>query len=645
MSLNKEFYAPENYDASVPRAWHDLSTKRSFTPQTGMLIPVYNRRMYAGDEFKISVGSLLQTINPLTYPLLDCFELRLEYYYCPLSNYYGWMDGNTKNTTVDILTGRYKWTAKLFGFLENDTDCVRTGIYSKGLPNGDYEDSDGFGFSHCKDILVNGSLTADYDFQNNTLFLSGCTAQEFAEYLSNTDYHSSYNPPETTIFRGSLMETLGVPAGMQSVLDIDNTRSFDFNLEPLLCYIDIWRTYHANTQYNTCPISGYIVNNIADSGQYDVFYTESIYRNIQDIDKLLMNLRYKTSLLGYTKNDVTISFDERWYSQVPQLLNTTFGRLYAHLMYASYPNGGYFPVQYRPDIWRNILSSNIGSVKSQVFVHNGVVTIDEFRQSNKIQRLIDAIDLSGGRYSNLLKTIFGWNSKKELDIPKLIGCTTHLIDPSNITSMADSNGVNLGQMGAKIDKYNSGKEFTIKADDDGYVMICASIIPRISYSQGVEPNAIRTNFADDFDPNMQRLGFQDVPRCFLSVYPSTFASDINHVVSGIEELNRVVGKLPAWIYETTDVNRTFGEFSSWGGIYSPMVLQRNYTKFTSEEWNSDRDVSVTNSSFSNSPYVSLHDNRDIFAEYMPSVSPWSLHLAFNIKAKRPIGKRYRPNLE
>lgn len=619
--FNQEFYAPQNYEANVKRAWHNLSTKLSFTPQTGLNDIAYCRRLYKGDDFKINTATLLQTLNPLVKPLLDCFELRLEYYFEPLSNLYGYMDNNSKESTEDIVHNSPKWTAVLFG---RDFNGNRRGIISPGV------------------VYSDGSSV------------------DYSSYPISPNDSPSGRP---MIYKNSLLEAIGVPARWQGVshsID-DEVVSYgwyrwygnEINIEPLLVYLDIMRTYHINQQFNKVLFSkgwtdairtnldGYLVN----FDWTDVFGTD-LWNNPRELDDLFVELRYASR-----HRDASLQFGiEDTTSSVP------WRRALANYIYWSAREyGGFFPCQYKPDLWRNILNESVGSVKSFVSVVDGQVSIDEFRQKNKLQRWIDAIDLSGGRYKNLLRTVFGGDAPRQLDIPQLLAVSKHLIDPSNITALAESTEVNLGQMGAKIDKFNKSREVRVRADQDGYLMVICNITPLVTYSQGINYNLLKFKMHDDYNPNFQRLGFQNVAKALYSPLPDIL--DYSPVESGDStdyvpigangDTSVSVGKQIAWINDISDVNHSRGEFNGSDGLYRDMVLNRRYTMSWLE--NSVSGNPLYYQRFELNPYVNPFENRDIFtldpAQYGNYSSPWSLHIAFNIQAKRPIGKRYRPNLE
>lgn len=624
MSLTNDFYAPLNYEADVPRAWHNLSTKRSYTVHTGLNQIVYSRRMYQGDEFKITTHSLLQTILPMSNPLFDCFELRLEYYYEPLSNLYGYMDNNTKRSVQENMNTP-KHRLQMFGY---DNYSGLSGVYGKGI-----------------DVL--GS---EYDTPN---------------YAPDKWFADSGHQIYPGVNKGSLLNHLGLPVGFCGYYDgsmMSNDLPWlgnQINFEEALVYLDIMRSYHINSQVDKTPFC-LGLNTLTD----DAVDIDDVFSSLDVplLDKFFIDLRYlsnksgvnfqatgdnlpPTSVLGvYAPGIEGVSVDGSMPSQSIDNLRRWFGSIIK-------PYGGWFPTQYRPDLWRNLLAISVGSNSRKVQVRfsenqQAYISIDEFRTENKLQKWIDALDLSGGRYSQVLRTVFGFGKTKRLDIPELLAVTKHLIDPSNITSMTagynENSSVDLGQKGANVDKYNKSRQIVVKAHEDGYVMVIASITPLIGYHQNITPNLLRLSMEDDFNPNLQRLSYQDVPMAFYSALPNNVEYGV--FSSDPDPLSKSVGKQVAWLDEMTDVNRIYGDFASDFGFERSWVLGRDYTK-TWLETPPDPDYSKYSARTVISPYVNPLEHNDIFTSQNIGRAPWALHLSFDIKAKRPIGKRYRPTLD
>ena len=587
-SLNPEFYAPYNYTPDVKRARHNLSTKRSFTVQTGALVPVYFQRMYKGDDFKIRPMSLLQTILPLDRQLLDCFELRIETYLCPLSNYYGWMDNNSRESSEDIVQGSEKWQVRLFS--------------NNGVSDGGLYSTDSY-YSYIHEQMIS-------------------SAEELRSSILT-------NPHQ--IHKGSMFQHIGVPAGFAgNDLNIasDIVPFNVVNIERILAYLDIVRCYHVNTQFEDIPFFGGtdVTSSNSSSNLFRFPFTH------QTLDDLFVDLRYRS------RNTID-SLNVMDNATVPSI-----AALFAYLKMCNSQQGGFFPVQHRPDFMRNLLSIVNNKVSAAATPNaDGSINISEMQDKAHLEQFYNELYLSGGRYSNRLRTSFGMKMHQNLHIPLLLDVQRHLIDPSNITATAESGDYGLGQMAANVDKFNQGGVIRVRPDLDSYLVIVASITPLPSYSQGFEDDLLHLSFNDDFAPALQGMSFESVPKGLYSAIPTVFLPDGSETAEIIsDDLNIEVGKNVKWMHYRTDVNRCYGEFTPIFGEFDNMVLSRRYTQFGTS-YDDSTEENVYGTFFELGPYVNPLEYNSVFSFNSLYQEPWSLHISFDIKAKRPILKRIMPS--
>lgn len=589
-SLNPEFYAPYNYTPDVKRARHNLSTKRSYTVQTGALVPVYFQRMYKGDDFEIRPMSLLQTILPLDRQLLDCFELRIETYLCPLSNYYGWMDNNSRESSEDIVEGSEKWQVTLF----SNEGSIDGGLYSS--------------YSY-KNYLDSRVVTSASELRGEILI----------------------NPHQ--IHKGSMFQHIGVPAGFAGSSNSDGqfTNFIPFNvvnIERILAYLDIVRCYHVNTQFEDIPFfSGVDVNSASSSiNVFDFPFTH------QTLDDLFVDLRYRSR---NTKESLNV-LEHETVNSIAALLE--------YLKMCNLQQGGFFPVQHRPDFMRNLLSIVNNKVSAAAVPNDdGTINISEMQDKAHLEQFYNELYLSGGRYSNRLRTSFGMKMHQNLHIPLLLNVQRHLIDPSNITATAESGDYGLGQMAANVDKFNKGGVVRVRPDLDSYLVIVASITPLPAYSQGFEEDLLHLSFNDDFTPSLQGMSFESIPKGLYSAIPEIHLPDgADYPTINMPNLSLEVGKNVKWMHYRTDVNRCYGEFTPIFGEFDNMVLSRRYTQYGTS-FNSNIHETVLGTFFELSPYVNPLEYNSVFSFNSLYQEPWSLHLSFDIKAKRPILKRIMPS--
>lgn len=450
-----------------------------------------------------------------------------------------------------------------------------------------------------------------------------------------TDSTSINNP----CFRGSLADFVGVPpVGTFFSYDggVLNSGQPEICADRWLTYLDIMRTYYAASQENTIP---YIYNAPADPE------TLNIQHVVRDrIDEYFIWLRQQ-------KDGVAVNAFQ------------DYGDL--NLFYQHFTRGGLFCAQYEPDMLRNILY-NVDTSKISVSVADNQFTIDTLRFQNKLQRLVDRYDLSGGRFSSWLKTVWGSRSTKRMDIPQFLGTTSVIIDPNTVTATSNTftevpdgndTGSVVGEMSGQINQANykgrnRNKNFHhyVSVDEPGTLCIIVSLVPKVDYCQGLERELTETSFSDDYKPQFAQLGYQDVPYSDYSLFPA--ASD------GLPQTaaeytgataRTVVGKQIAWMHLMSDVNRLHGEFAT-GGEYESYVLRRSFAKIPDDGWQTvgavqprlfAKDVTQVLPTY----YADPRDWNYPFAYTSPTYDNFFLQVGIRIRAVRPIGKRFMPNLE
>lgn len=442
--------------------------------------------------------------------------------------------------------------------------------------------------------------------------------------VASSDSFSDSNPgiKYPCVYRGSLLDYLGVspcsvfPSGWFDTNDICADR--------LLAYLDIIRTYYMPSQTISVPF----INNLRISSSNQLFVKR------EDLDGFFKYLRMSDDGVNLTDNFADII---REFPTVSYLLS-------------SIHYGGLFCSPYLPDMMRNLLL-NLSSSKIKVDVENNAFSIDTLRFKNKLQRLVDRYDISGGRFSNWLRTLWGTNGGKRLDIPQLIGSTSLVIDPSNITSTANTYnndiGSDIGQLAGNVNQSNfkskdrnKNFDFYFSSNEPGTLVCCVTLIPKVDYSQGLDKSLRDILFADDYNPEFAQLGYQDVPMSNYSTIPNV--ADGNYPSADFL-LDDVVGKQIAWMPLMSNVSRVHGEFSD-GGYYESWVLRRRFT-IIDDFYDDFRTIPKNAHATLPSYYVDPRDYTYMFANTDYGDDNFFFQIAFDIRAVRPIGKRFMPTLE
>jgi len=452
----------------------------------------------------------------------------------------------------------------------------------------------------------------------------------FRPALTFSSTKGNYWKEGQTVMRSSLLDFCGVAPGYKGLPDMDSEPFLC--LDKILAYLDIYRTYIAYTQEAAVP---YCLG-LSGSGDYEDKFLG--YVDLQMLDKFFLELRSLDEPLcpDYQNNSDFGGYTEEEFNSFGPGIQWFLAN---YLPQVTKSHGGLGLVTYRPDMYRSLLADTVATVKSRVNVTNNGFDIDVFRFKNKWQLTLDRYDVSGGRYSSVLRTLWGTKSRRNLDIPDIIGVVTNMIDPSTVTSVASTDNGDLGEFGGNIDRLNHSNTHSFEASEDGYFVVCCSITPRVRYCQNIERDMLEVDFADDYNPELSNLGFEDVPMSDYSVLP-TLVAGVPLPSANWNPFTKIVGKQVAWLRLTTDVGRVHGEFAT-GGYLRGWSLTRQYTVADQESYDS---TAGTNTSTAITQYVNPVEWQYPFVNTALDHPNFMLNLYLDINAIRPIGKHQMPTL-
>lgn len=583
---------PKNFKNDVRHASHNLSLVKTTTLHPGLLIPIYSRKCLAGDKIRIDLDAILKS-DPLVTQLFSSFKLKFAVFFDSDSNYYGFLDNNTRLSVSDLLN-RTRHSIDLKSFFPSSSLPLPSNIPASSV--------------------ASGNVTSRSDG------VRPCSLLDFA----------------------------GIPTFSGPITSDDNTYYFpNIDIGFILTYLNIFRNYYANNQEESAPYIGSlsaVLNTSAPLPPYGYF-------PLRDIDNLMMLFRLQS-------NGVTITGSGS--SDFPILPATSGGVLnpytaslntfYQYLAYIYSTCGGLFIDTHLPDEWTNLLSSQNSSVSSTVSTVNNQFTIDTLRFQNKLQAWIDRLFVSGGRFRNWLRTVWGVSTSRDMDIPELLGVSQMIINPQGV--MATSSGqnaspsgdVDLGQQGGSFNNTLGVRRFSFRASTPGRVMIIVSLVPMVEYCQGIDPELVQTSFNDEYNPEFSNLGFQNVPRMFYSVFPNRNSSgNTGSTIPVSTWFNGSVGKQVAWLHYMTDVNRCHGEFGANGSL-STWVLQRRFSVPAARQFPLSGFERSNISLFSLTQYINPLEYQYLFHSGLLTDFHWYLQVGIRSKWYRPVGKRVMPTI-
>ena len=167
-------------------------------------------------------------------------------------------------------------------------------------------------------------------------------------------------------------------------------------------------------------------------------------------------------------------------------------------------------------------------------------------------------------------------------------------------------------------------------------MCIVSLTPLVDYSQNIVRYLRDIYFEDEYNPQMARKGFEDIPisdYCALPNYHMVDDGESPEPYARTTNLDISVGKQVAWLREMTDTNRVYGEFS-YGGSQEDWVLIRKFARERNNIFQFD----------TFSPYGNPLEFQYPFVSQSLKDPNFYLQVGIICKAYRPIGRRYMPTI-
>lgn len=426
---------------------------------------------------------------------------------------------------------------------------------------------------------------------------------------------------------GSLWNHLGLPAWWINVGS--NTR--DFNAYSYLAYHDIYRNYYIDPQRTwAMKMRCFTSSSDADPKKANPFSF-----SVSALDSLIKSASQQE---GY----IYPAFQNLFLPQT-------------ELFFA--PDAGLLLRTYKPDLFTaNLDSAKLNDVyqTNAVQVQNGVFTWQQLRFSSKLTRLGEITRMVGGRYSDWLAGVFGQESKKNLDIPQYLGSSVMHFRFSETTVTASTEGAEAGEMVGKGSDYQGRfRPIRFTAKEYGVLMTLVSIVPIPAYGNGIDPFLMKLNATDDYNPVLDNIGFQDIPREWFDAVRggSPFSNTLEYPVYGLSDSgnprNQVLGSMPAWSEYCTNWDVVRGEFANPQGL-PYWVLSRFFQSFSPASSESDLQFSLNDLPSNPGGVLGSYIN-PAFYQYPFSVQDanaqnFFLELGYDAKTTLPKSKNVMPTL-
>ena len=557
-------------EKDLNRSVYNLNQAKAITFMQCLNIPVKFEKMMPGDEFRTRCRAMIDSLPMVTRQLSD-WRMRFLFFRSSLSNYYGWMDNNMRMSADSFKDRRHHYISTK---LLNADSSAMAMVMSKLFP-----------------YYTLSGTTAQVNYTSLGSIIYSTNAQGAMSYRATRDVVKH----ALGVMPLSLLDMVGFPVGFISTVQSSDGVAVgkDFSADYILCYLDAVRSYLVNNQFAFAPYY-VVVPEFSRTGEpvlSDVPDTEGYKPRVPRILEIsLASIDWFFRVLRMQDNGVDIMSLLNKY--LADSSTTEFGyAVQLATWFISLKYGGHFLSQYERDMW-NIILRNVNFEDVQVTVDidestgtpKGTFSINNLRLQNRRQKLADRFGVSGGRWSKLLRSVWGQDSSKKMDIPDFLGSHSFFVSAQSIMSSADTessdgkSGSRLGQLNSVFDTRDlEGKSMKVYSDDYSVFFCIASLVPDVTYTEGLDKGLDEVHFDDEYYPQLDGLGFMDVPYYKYSALPKYDSNDEVSVQATNVAYKSVVGKNIAFIDLISNVNRAHGHFAN-DEYYEPWLLVRKFSE-------------------------------------------------------------------
>lgn len=558
------------FDALIQKPKHsnfNMSRANRFTMAPGLLYPFYWKPVMSQDICRWSWSSIVKTF-PTLAPVMGSFKLQIDDFFIPYRLY----------------VPEFQRNSSLIQYL--DSSSTKSGFSDVVFP--------------CFTFSANGNAYA-------------------APFLP-----SSADGKGLPVASGSILNCLGFPIGATPAAPGSSSSQYQlkgvrFNAIPFLAFWDIYRNYYVNRQENTYSMmraDGSVGSRSLILSRLSLSLLDEFFENFQH-----------WSALGDSVRDI-------FATSAPNVL--LFQQMLSSMLNSDLPLAGLPCRTYLPDYFSNFINAaGYQSYQQQSRIVVGddggtsFITNDQLVLNEKMTKLLGRAWLSGGRYSEYLRTQFGQEGVPDCDIPQYCGSTSVEVTFDEVVSTAETSETNngpLGSLGGRGRARMFGRTRVFKPREYGIMMSIASIVPRADYSDQFSRDWLVRNLTDLYVPALDAIGMQDLMDGELNFAntPVSISGQSSPFLSGL-------AKHPAWMEYMTDVNRNFGDFA---GNLSYWVLNRPLWKRNSSP------VGLTNFT----SYVNPDIFNQIFADTSATAQNFLVQIGYNALYNRPISKQVMPTL-
>jgi len=319
---------------------------------------------------------------------------------------------------------------------------------------------------------------------------------------------------------GSLLDWLGLPTFSYGPISGDGgeIQVANINLEPLLCYLDIWRNFLSASTWDVIPTMVY------RNGDNVNGVTRISALRYQDLSLDALDTLFE-DILGSSSSVFPELAETKVTDFYAKVLNST-AELYTQSLWDTLrrAGSGFMPARVSSDRISRLAGAQLSpDVQVQVDyqtdptgrpIPKGQFSITSAALAADLKRYYDTTLASGSRYSEWLKGHYDVQIR-DIDRPIELDMFSFDVSFSDVVSVSESPNAStqqqtLGGM-ASLSRGdgNSGRNSRrYFSPEDGYLMCMVALVPEVSYLEGVQPELLQTSATDTFIPEFNGLGMQ-----------------------------------------------------------------------------------------------------------------------------------------
>lgn len=568
------------------RSTHNMTRITRTTQSIGTIVPVYTQIGLPGDTWELDLDMLIRT-RPTEGPLFGSMNVEMHVYKWDIRLGIAKLHMNLLDTGMDVSEIKFPqivMEADKINWNKNpdnqqiNPSCLYSYLGIRGLGDTQEAGQNPERYFNALKILMYWNIVKNY-YANKQEALGAVihgkdltrTVTSFAIINGGTEYGvgkapANYNVPISRSSEARLYYTTGdvMPQVDEIVITIDGN---NINLN------DVFREKETIVE----PVSSYIL--LSGTGQNGTVsqwdYAEAIGARppkivtfpLKNIDE--MNLDILADVKNASAFEITNGSIEPYNLPLKK-----YGNLYSKLTNQE----GLAVKTYKSDKFNNWLDTEwIESINSRSAVNTagGSFTIDALILKRKTYDYLNRILVAGGTIDDWQEVTYDQKRYSKPEIPVYEGGLSRELIFEEVISNSASSEQPLGTLGGrgKLGGGRQGGKVNIKCDETCYIMVLASITPRIDYSQGNEWDGNLETLEDLHKPEFDQIGFQD------SITDERAFWDSKQNVSG-GWIYKSAGKVPAWLDYMTSYDVNLGNFAEQDQEMF-MVLNRRY------EWNKD----------------------------------------------------------